>query len=492
MKNEKTSIFRGIVKGTMILGGGQLFTMLIGIVRGKFVAIILGAYGMGLISLIQSCLNPFQLLFSFGLPTPAVRSISLEKGQDRLHTIVAFRRVLLCLALLGTATMLLSAEWLNKLTFGSEGQSSWFIGISLTLLFTILGIGECSILQGLRKLKLYAITSIIAPLTALIIGIPIYYIYGIQGIVPTLLITALFSWIAARIAVGQNLPTLPHQTWHNTIRLGRDMATLGGTMMVAGFIGAGCTYLLNTYIRSICMEDIGFYQAATSITLQCTTMIFASMATDYFPHLSSIIKEHTEARRLVQQEGEIVILVITPIILLLILFAPLIVRILLTNEFLCIVPLLRMFAVSFIARAYCFPQDYICVAKGEGRWYFWIEGIYTNVKTITLFIVGYAHFGLIGLGYAAIANAAIDIISSTLFNRIRYGITYDWRYVRLFTTCLALSLLSLAVMLHGHGWTEYAIISITCIAGCAYTVLELDKRIDLRGLIHSKLHKKES
>lgn len=487
--SEKTPIFRNIVKGTMILGGSQIFTMLINIIRGKFIAIILGAYGMGLYSLIQSSLAPFTQLFSFGLPTPAVRSISVEKGRERLHCIVAFRRILACLALLGTTTMALSAQLLSRFTFGNEEYSCWFLMLSLTLLFTLLGTGECAILQGLRKLKMYAIATIVAPLFGLVIGIPLYYVYGVQGISPTLLITAMASWLIARMEVNRILPRLPQQSWRYTYHLGHNMATLGGTIMVAGFIGSGCTYLLNTYIRSLSVEHIGFYQAATAITLQCTTMIFASMATDYFPHLSSIIEDRSKATTLVQQEGEIIILAMTPIILLLILFAPLIVRVLLTNEFLGIVPLLRMLAVSFIGRAYCFPQDYICIAKGDRQWFFWIEGVFTNVKTIVLSIGGYAMFGLLGLGYAAIANAAIDIISSSIFNHIRYGVSYEWKYLRLFSVCLGFCLLSFAVTQWGHSLHEYAIVATITGIGSIFTLRSLGKRIEIMELIRSKFNK---
>lgn len=487
--SEKTPIFRSIVKGTMILGGSQLFTIAINVIRGKLVAIILGAYGMGLSSLVQSALAPFQQLFTFGLPTPAVRSISLEKGLDRLHTIVAFRRLLACLSLSGAAVMSVFSPWLSQLTFGNDKYSVWFLGLSLALLFTILSIGEVSILQGLRRLKMYALTTIVAPVAGLVIGVPLYYFYGVQGIVPTLGIIAFISWLVARIEVERNLPALPHQSWNYTLSIGRDMLTLGGTMMVAGFIGAVCTYALNTYIRSISIEDIGFYQAATSITIQCTSMIFSSMATDYFPYLTSIINDRPRAAELVQQEGEIVLLIITPAILLLILLAPLFIEVLLTHEFLCITPVLRMLALSFLARAYCFPQDYICIAKGDKRWFFWVEGVFSNIKTIALAIACYSVFGLMGLGYAALIGAVIDILSSTILNHVRYGIRYEWQYIRLFILCLGLCTAALITALHGNSALEQTVLIAITAVGCILALRSLDKRVKICAFIRNKFHR---
>ena len=103
-------------------------------------------------------------------------------------------------------------------------------------------------------------------------------------------------------------------------------------------------------------------------------------------------------QKFVQKEGEMVLLVMAPIISLLILFSAVVVRVLLTSEFDSIIPLLRLIALSFMGRAFCFPLDYVCLAKGDKSFFFWVDGVWTNIKTFLLCISGYYFFGLIGLG----------------------------------------------------------------------------------------------
>ena len=74
--NSRIASFRNIMKGTVIFGGTQMLTMLVNLIRGKLVAVLLGAYGIGINSLLQSAIQPVQQFFSFGLPTSGVTSIS--------------------------------------------------------------------------------------------------------------------------------------------------------------------------------------------------------------------------------------------------------------------------------------------------------------------------------------------------------------------------------------------------------------------------------
>ena len=57
---NKAEASRAILKGTALFGGTQAFTMLLNLVKGKCVAILLGAYGMGVSSLLSSAIAPLH------------------------------------------------------------------------------------------------------------------------------------------------------------------------------------------------------------------------------------------------------------------------------------------------------------------------------------------------------------------------------------------------------------------------------------------------
>ena len=165
-----------------------------------------------------------------------------------------------------------------------------------------------------------------------------------------------------------------------------------GIVMTAGtLLGTLTTYALTVYISRLgSLNDVGFYQAASTITTQYVGLIFTAMAADYYPHLSGLIKTDVkEAFRLVNQQTEIISLIMTPIIMLLILSAPVAISILLTDEFLETGRMVRLLGMAGIFKALCFPMDYIAYAKSDTPFIFWVETVWGCAKTFTIMALSY-------------------------------------------------------------------------------------------------------
>lgn len=484
------SSFRRIMKGTAIFGGTQMVNMASNIVKGKLTAAILGAHGMGISSLLSSTLSPIQQLFTFGLTTSAVKTLSsLSDETERSSYVKSFRRLMLVLSLLAMGCTLAGARWLSLAAFGTPDHWTWFAILAAGVFFLMLSTAESTILQGFRALRFLAICNTTGPLSGLFIAVPLYWVWGIEGIAPSIAAMGVISWLVNRYFTHKLHICHSSQTWRTTFQQGKGMLTLGGTIMISGLLGALTLYLINTLIGHFGSEsDIGFYQAANTITLQCTAMVFAAMGTDFFPHLSSIIHDRTKAQRLICQEGETVLLIIVPIALMLITTAPLAIRILLTSEFDRITFLLRAMSVCQIARAICFPIDYICIARGDNTYFFWLEGVWSNIKTIILTIGGYMLGGLDGIGIALLLGIGIDVSVSILFNKWRYGISYSANYYQL---AIILSLALACVVgtsFIPSALASYSLMGLITLATCLYAYRQIDKRINIRNLIQQKFH----
>lgn len=144
--------------------------------------------------------------------------------------------------------------------------------------------------------------------------------------------------------------------------------------MLATLLGTITTYLVNAFIRvSGSIEDVGFFQAANSITNQYVGLVFAAMGMDYFPRLAAISNKDDEVRSLVNAQTEIVMLIVSPIILLVMIAAPLLIRILLTEEFYILTPIIRIMAIGIFFKALSFPMGYISFAKGDKKLFFGLK-----------------------------------------------------------------------------------------------------------------------
>ncbi len=201
MKEEQSS-YRQIFKATSLFGGVQVFNILIGIVRVKFVAVLLGAAGVGIMGLLNA---PLQLIISItglGIAFSAVRDVSEANGtgdQGKIAVVIkTLGRWSWFTGLLGAVITITLAPLLSKWTFGNHEYTWAFIWLSVTLLLQAISKGQSAILQGTRRLKDMAKAGVIGSLLGLVTSIPLYYLYGLQGIVPAMIITAItglvLSW----------------------------------------------------------------------------------------------------------------------------------------------------------------------------------------------------------------------------------------------------------------------------------------------------------
>lgn len=421
--------YRSILKGTSLFGGVQVFKILIDLLRGKFVAMFLGPEGMGVASLFNTASLTIQKFASLGLNLAIVKEVASENGDEesRKAAIGIGRRIIYATALAGALVCMLFSSLLSRLTFGNDDYSAQFIMLGVAVFFSIAGSGLLSILQGLHEVKRLSKASIVGGLTGLTIGVPLYYLFGNKGIVPAMVILAfavfLFYLLSLRDALRTNNITDNFRfTWQTHKPVVIRLISLGLLLMASDLIGSGLNYLLNLFLRTLGnLDSVGLYQAANSLTNQYTGVVFTAMAMDYFPRLTAASADNKEMTAVVNRQLEIVTLIISPVIILFLLAAPLVVRILLTEKFMAIVPLIRWMAMGVFFKAIMFPLGYIAFAKGNKRVFFWLEGIVGNFLTYGMAAIGFYFFSLIGLGYGMLADCMICLVIYLIVNRRLYG-----------------------------------------------------------------------
>lgn len=195
--NKQQASYRQIMKATSLFGGVQVFQIIISVVRSKFVAILLGPSGMGIVGLLTSTTGLVAGLTNFGLGTSAIKNISeanATEDEQRISKVISvMRRLMWITGILGAVITLLFSPWLSQFTFGNREYTGAFIWISITLLLNQLSTGELVFLQGLRRLQDLAKANVYGSVAGLIVTIPLYYKFGVQGIVPVIIITAIIT-----------------------------------------------------------------------------------------------------------------------------------------------------------------------------------------------------------------------------------------------------------------------------------------------------------
>lgn len=473
-ESRKENSFRSILKGTSIFGGVQIFNILISAIRLKFVAVILGPAGMGVAALFNSVSLTIQQFTSLGLNLAVVKEIGASKESDeRLNNVLsALRPLIAILALAGALVCLLIPGVLSDITFGNTRYKTSFQLLSAAIFFSIVGTALMSVLQGLHEVKRLSKASLIGSIVGLGVGVPLYWLWGTDGIVPAMIALALSTCLWYYLSLHKSL-SVSFSPWKKHIHLPilKRIMVMGLILMSNDLIKSLVNYMINIYIRhSGGMDDVGFYQSCNTMTAQYSAIVFTAMAMDYLPRLSAGANDNAKMCQIVNRQIEVVGLLIAPIVCTVIFLAPWVIELLQTKNFLTATPLLRLLAFAVVIRALMYPLGYIAFAKDNRRLFFWMESVGANLLTLSLAIAGYHFFSLIGLGIAVISDCIICLIVYTLVNHKLYGYKPTSHAARIsLMALLSGSLMSIICFnLHGIPMTISAIVILATVGTYSY------------------------
>lgn len=498
--NLEQSSYRQIFKATSLFGGVQVLQILLGIVRTKFVAVLLGTAGIGVMGLFNA---PLQLILSvtgLGITFSAVRDISEAYGSDdqsRIgQTVMTLRRWSWFAGILGLVVTAALAPFLSKWTFGNEDYTWAFVWLSVTMLLQTISSGQKSLLQAGRRLKDLAKASVLGSVLGLLSSVPLYYFFGMKGIVPSLIITAatslVMSWHYSRKVEIQHTKMSLRQT----VASGMSMVKLGLVITVTGIVGFLTGYILNAFVsRTGGVDQVGLYNAGWSVIGQSTGLVFAAMTTDYFPRLSSINSDNNKITSLVNQQAVMVLLILLPIIVFLIVALPLLIRLLYTSEFIPVVSFASWMLTGIILKGLVWPVGFIFPAKGDLKVFGLIE-ITAMGFNIIVNILGYRFFGLEGLGISYLVGYVNGLAITLFFAHKKYGFGYAKSTLITFAICLILITIVFIPSYFLEGFSRYAIGAVVLVFSLVFSFKQLDRRMGIKLLvseyIESKFGRRES
>lgn len=493
MSDNQTS-YRQIFKATSLFGGVQVFTIIIGIIRTKFVAVLLGTTGVGIMGLLNS---PLQLILSvtgLGITFSAVREISEAHGSGNseklARSVKTLRRWSWIAGLLGFIVTLILSPLLSKLTFGNQEYTWAFVWLSITLLMQTISNGQKTIIQSTRRLKDLAKSTVFGSLTGLFTAIPLFYYFGLKGIVPSFIIAAFTALVLTWYFSKKIIPVKVVMSWRESFSEGKSMVKLGLIITVTGIIGNLTAYVLNAFIsRTGGVDQVGLFNAAWSIIGQSTGLVFAAMTTDYFPRLSSVNQDDNKINNLVNQQAEMVMLILAPMLTILIVAMPVIIRILYVPAFLPVVDFANWMLLGIVLKGLVWPVGFIFLAKGDLKAFGIIE--ITGLSfDITTNILGYHFFGLTGLGVSFILNYLFGLGLTLYFAHRKYRFKYNKLTMLIFGFAMGLTTLVFITSNFTQGVYRYLVGGVLVLVTFVYAYRELNKRLDLSNAIRTLLKSK--
>lgn len=422
-KGEKTD-YNHIIKYTGIFGGVQGITLLASILRNKLVAVLLGPGGMGLISVYNTVIKLLNDSTNLGISFSAVRNISEISAEENPARLEEFIRVVrswsVLTGLFGMFVCIVLSSQLSYWTFDNYDYVSSFVWLSPVVALTAFSGGELAILKGVRKLRQVAFTSLLGALATLLVSVPLYYIWGVKGIIPSLVLAALaLTWIVC----SRSFALYPFRwpgSWKKDISSGTGMVRLGVSFILAGILGSGVEYVIRAFmLRTGSIDAVGLYNAGYAVTVTYAGMVFTAMETDYFPRLSAVNRDVIQRNLVVNRQIEVAVLLIAPLLVAFLVFLPFILPLLYSSKFLPVIGMAECATLGMFFRAVALPIAYISLARGDSFVYFILELVY-DVCFVGLIIWGFELYGLAGTGVAISIASFADLLIIYFCARWKY------------------------------------------------------------------------
>lgn len=491
-EEKKTSTsYRSIFKATSLYGGLEAYQVIINLIKTKVVAILLGPAGVGINGLYTSAISLIAQVTNMGLGSSAVRNVAEAYGtgnHERMSRVVtAFRKLVWLTGLLGMIAVIALSPILSKTSFGDNAHIWGFIIISVTMLMSQLRSGQRVILQGTRKLQYLTKSTAYGLTIGLIVCIPLYYFWGVNGIVPNIviasLVSLLLSWHFSRKVPIENVSMSMKEAFQE----GRTMLTMGIAMSLTHIFSSLISYALRAFIRlEGGVEDVGVFTAGYQLMNQYTGLVFTSMITDFYPRLSAVNTDNAKCRDLVNKQAEIGLLILAPMMAVCIVFIPFVVRLLFSDKFLPVNDYIIWCAVGIFFKVASFAIGYVLLAKAESKLFLITETI-SSAVTFGLNILGYYLYGLTGLGMASVLGFVFYMVMIYIIAHKRYEFGYSNVFIRLFVTLFILVLLCVGCVYLLNPLWRYIIGGVIAVATLVFSYKELNKRIEIINLIKSKL-----
>lgn len=432
-----------ILTSSALVGGSSALNIVIGIVRTKAMAILLGPAGFGLFGLYGSIVNLTQSICGMGINSSGVRQIAEAVGtgdSERIAlTTTVLRRTSILLGTLGVVSLVVFSRQVSTLTFGNSQHAGAVSLLSLAVFFQLVSAGQGALIQGMRRIVDLAKMGVLGALFGTLISIPLVYFFREKGVVPSLVAVALmsliFSWWYSRSVRLQIRSMTTSQVWEESAAL----LKLGLAFMASGFMTMGIAYAVRIILlREVSSEAVGFYQSAWTLGGLYVGFILQAMGADFYPRLTAHAANDAVCNRLVNEQTRVGLLLACPGLIATLTFAPLVISLLYSAKFSMAVGVLRWICLGTTLQVITWPMSFIIVAKGRQGIFFGTEFAWALVS-LGLAWVCVKSLGLNGAGIAFFGSYVF--YGLLLYPMVRQLSGFRWSTANKRTGLISLSLI---------------------------------------------------
>lgn len=246
---------------------------------------------------------------------------------------------------------------------------------------------------------------------------------------------------------------------------------MGGALLAA----ADALILRSVIVRELGLDAAGVYTSAWGLSGMFASFVSGAMGTDCYPRLTAAAQDDAEVNPLVNEQIEIGALLALPGLVATQAFAPLVMQLFYSKEFLAGAELLQWFVLGVMLQVVAWPLGFIQRAKGAS---FWMYLSQTEAYLVLLGLsIGLLHYydDVVGVALAVPCMYALHLVITVLIARHLSSFRYTAQSIRLQTFAVGLTLVSFFVQRRLPYHYSLAVGVLITLAGVWFS---------LRGIVH--------
>lgn len=394
--------YRQILRSTSIIGGASVINILVGLLRTKVAAMLLGPAGVGLIGLFTNLVATASTVAGLGFGNVGTRQIAQASASGDDARVFTARRALfwgtLGLSVLGALAFWCLRDVLAQRALQDAALAGDIGWLAVAVALSVASASQNALLNGMRRIGDIARVSVGSALLSSAIGILALWMWGRSGILAFIIAGPLASFVLGHWYVSR-LPRVQGRAQLRALTTEwSTLARLGFAFMVAGLAGTVGQLVVRLLIqRELGGEALGHFHAAWAISMTYIGFVLGAMGTDYYPRLVAVIGDPVAVNRLVNEQMEVALLLAAPVLLAMLGLAPWVIELLYSREFGAAVAVLRWQVLGDVLKIASWPLGFILLASGAGKTFMATEWMAMGVFAVSTWLL-LPHAGLVATG----------------------------------------------------------------------------------------------
>ena len=366
---------------------------------------------------------------------------------------------------------------------GTTGDTLRLMLVAPVVLFMAVSGGELAVLRGVKQPGKIAYYTLWTAVGAVLVAVPLYYLFGTGGIIPSIFLVALLQMLGALFFSTRLYAYSAVPFSSAALREGLDIIKLGAGYIYATILVSGSLWLVYQVVARIGDDStVGIFSAGYILVGMLPSILFAAFDSDYYPRLSGIFAKKSARNAMVNEHIEVHLLVQMPVILCMIMLLPWLFPLFFSAEFLPALPMVQIALFALLFHVVTYPISFMPVSKGDTLIFAAQETVY-NVAFVLLTLLGFKFYGWLGAGVGMMLARMIDLLVVYSISSRRYGFRLSGRAVASLLTAIVAGCLVLGSAL-GAGRLPWARYVGACVA-VSMTVVSLYRLSRHSNIFHS-------